>query len=407
MVAYVGCGLGLLLTTCFLGLRRYLRQRRLKMPVAMTSVWLTAGGLLIAALLVIGAVLPRPDAEYSLFNLTPTKSPERGASKYAMKGDRPGKGEGRPGADDPEGKKESPDNGGKQGQQKGERGDPARQGKDGSGGKGDKSGQGDKQGQNSGKSQNSQNSGQNQNKGDPGSGRDQQAAKDNSKQARGDNNDRSSSGGREQKSGGDKSERTSSNSSSKMSPSALRDVVGKVSPVLKWVVFAILGLAVLFFVLRSGLQFFANFSDWAKRLLDALRNFWANLFGGWTRTKENEEREEEEEQTIPERPFASFHNPFDGGRTGMAVPELIRYTFAAVQAWARERDLGRQPGETPSEFAQRVGMEVPALEADLNRLAVLYARAVYARGGLPGNSVEVLRHFWQRLEAVAEQPLSA
>ena len=91
----------------------------------------------------------------------------------------------------------------------------------------------------------------------------------------------------------------------------------------------------------------------------------------------------------------------------MAVPELIRYTFAAVQAWARERDLGRQPGETPLEFAQRVGMEVPALEADLNRLAVLYARAVYARGGLPGNSVEVLRHFWQRLEAVAEQPLSA
>jgi hypothetical protein len=409
MVAYVGCGLGLLLTTCFLGLRRYLRQRRLKMPLAMTNVWLTAGGLLIAALLVIGAVLPRPDAEYSLFSLTPSKSPKRGASKYAMKGDRPGEGEGRPGADDPEGKKDSSDSGGKKGQQKGERGDPVRQGKDGSGGNEGKSGQGDKQGQNSGKSQNSQNSGENQNKGDAGSGRDQKAEKDNNKQARGSNDERSSSDQREQKSNGEQSERTSSNSnsSSKVSPSALRDFVGKVSPVLKWVVFAILGLAVLFFVLRSGLSFLANFSDWARRLLDALRNFWANLFGGWTRTKENEERSEEEEQTIPERPFASFHNPFDGGRSRMAVPELIRYTFAAVQAWARERDLGRQPGETPSEFAQRVGMEVPALEADLNRLAVLYARAVYARGGLPGNSVEVLRHFWQRLEAVAEQPLSA
>jgi hypothetical protein len=409
MIVYVGCGLGLLLTTCFLGLRRYLRQRRLKMPVAMTSVWLTAGGLLIAALLVIGAVLPRPDAEYSLFNLTPTKSPKRSASKYAMKGDRPGEGEGRPGADDPDNKKNSPDSGGQKGEQKGERGDPARQGKNGSGGQDGKSGQGEKQGQNSGKSQNSRDSGEKQNKGDAGSGRDQTASKDNNKQIRGDNDNRSSADEREQKSNGERSERanSSSSSSSKLSASALRDFVGRVSPVLKWIVFGVLGLAVLFFVLRSGLRFLANFSDWARRLLDALRNFWANLFGGWNRTKEKREQDEETERTIPERPFASFHNPFEGGRAGMAVPELVRYTFAAAQAWARERDLGRQPGETPLEFAQRVGMEVPALEADLHRLAVLYARAVYSRGGLPSNSVEVLRHFWQRLQTVAEQPLSA
>ena len=155
MIVYVGCGLGLLLTTCFLGLRRYLRQRRLRMPAAMTGAWLTAGGLLIVALLVIGAVLPRPDAEYSLFNLSPAKSPKRGASKYAMKGDRPGEGEGRPGADDPEGKKNDADSGGKEGKEKGERGDATKQGKDGSGGKGDKSSQsGDKQGKNSGENQN-------------------------------------------------------------------------------------------------------------------------------------------------------------------------------------------------------------------------------------------------------------
>ena len=75
MIVYVGCGLGLLLTTCFLSLRRYLRQRKLQMPAAMTGVWLTVGGLLIAALLGIGAVLPRPDAEYALFRFSPSKSP--------------------------------------------------------------------------------------------------------------------------------------------------------------------------------------------------------------------------------------------------------------------------------------------------------------------------------------------
>ncbi|MGH7227226.1 MAG: DUF4129 domain-containing protein [Gemmataceae bacterium] len=171
--------------------------------------------------------------------------------------------------------------------------------------------------------------------------------------------------------------------------------------------FALIGLAVLFFVLRSGLRFLANFSDWARRLLDALRNFWANLFGGRRQTVEEEQPSGQEEERLRERPFASFRNPFAGGRSRMALPELIRYTFAAVQAWARERDLGRQPGETPLEFAGRIGAEVPALEQDLDRLAVLYARAVYARGGLPADSLEVLRQFWQRLEAVAEQPLSA
>ena len=50
---------------------------------------------------------------------------------------------------------------------------------------------------------------------------------------------------------------------------------------------------------------------------------------------------------------------------------------------------------------------MPALEADLQRLAVLYAWAVYARSGLPANSVALLQQFWLRLEAVAEQPLSA
>jgi hypothetical protein len=403
MIVYVGCGLGLLLTTCFLSLRRYLRQRNLQMPGAMTGVWLMVGGLLIVALLGIGAVLPRPDAEYSLFHLSPGKSPKRNASKVALKGDRPGEGEGRPGADDPEGKKDAPDGGGKDGQQKGERGAAAKQGKKGSGGKDGKSGQ------NSSQNQNSQDSGANQNKGDPKAGRDRPAPKDdNNKNAQRDGNDRASADKREQESKEGQSERSSgSRSTSKPSASALRNFMSRAAPVLKWIVFGLLALAVLFFLLRSGLRFLANFSDWARRLLDALRNFWANLFGGRRQTNEEVEENEEETRTIPERSFASFPNPFAGGQSEMAASELIRYTFAAVQAWAREHHLGRQPGETAREFAERVGREVPALEADLHRLAILYAKAVYARGGLPGNSVEMLRQFWLKLDAVAEQPLSA
>jgi hypothetical protein len=408
MVVYVACGLSLLLTTCFLSLRRYLRQRRLQMPKAMTGVWLTVGGMLIAALLLLGALLPRPNAEYSLFSWSAAKSPERGASKYAMKGGKAGKGEGRPGADNSDEKKDDADSGGDKGQQKSERGAATKQGQKGSGGQKGKSSQsGDSQGKSNGQGQKSQNSGSNQNKGDPSSGRDQPADKGNSKQVRDNNDNRGSSDQRQQRADKGGAERSGSRSSSKMSPSAVRDVVSQVAPVLKWIVFALIGLAVLFFVLRSGLQFLANFTDWARRLLDVLRNFWANLFGGGRKTTEKKGQIEQEERQLRERPFGSFHNPFAGGRIGMAVPELIRYTFAAAQAWARERDLGRQPGETPLEFAARVGAEVPALEADLQRLAILYARAVYARGDLPSDSIDLLRQFWERLEVVAEQPLSA
>src|SRR6202030_2064140 len=85
MAIYVATGLGLLVTTAFLGLRRYLRQRGLQMPKKMTAAWLTVGGALILALLVVGPLLPRPEAEYSLLDLTPLRSKPRDASEYALK----------------------------------------------------------------------------------------------------------------------------------------------------------------------------------------------------------------------------------------------------------------------------------------------------------------------------------
>jgi hypothetical protein len=91
----------------------------------------------------------------------------------------------------------------------------------------------------------------------------------------------------------------------------------------------------------------------------------------------------------------------------MPIKELVRYTFDAMQAWARERNVERQQGETPLEFARRLGDEYPVLEADVRRLTSLYARAVYDYSPLPAASLEVVRPFWQRLEAMVRQPMSA
>jgi hypothetical protein len=142
MVVYVAGGLGLLLTTTFLGLRHYLRQRGVRMPAAMTGAWLTMGGVLVVALLAVGALLPRPRAEYPLVELPGLGSPERKASNWAMKDGAPGKGEGRPGSEGPRGNEKNEAEAGNEGK----RGEGQGQGREGA--RGDKSGpnSGDRQG---------------------------------------------------------------------------------------------------------------------------------------------------------------------------------------------------------------------------------------------------------------------
>jgi type II secretory pathway pseudopilin PulG len=62
LFVYVTAALGLLLTTSFLGLRRYLRQRYLPMPGAIAFGWIRFG-VGVAVLVLIGALLlPRPGA---------------------------------------------------------------------------------------------------------------------------------------------------------------------------------------------------------------------------------------------------------------------------------------------------------------------------------------------------------
>ena len=85
LVIYVASGMGLLLATSFLGLRRYLRQRKLEMPLEMTSTWILVGIAMIFATLIVAAILPRPSREYSLSQLPFTvTSAVRRASRFAM-----------------------------------------------------------------------------------------------------------------------------------------------------------------------------------------------------------------------------------------------------------------------------------------------------------------------------------
>ncbi|MFL5341180.1 MAG: DUF4129 domain-containing protein [Gemmataceae bacterium] len=397
MALYVGSGLGLLMTTAFLGLRRYLKQRNLRIPTSMAGLWLGIGAGIILLFLTVAAILPRPSSETPLINISAVGSKERDASEYAQKGDGQGKGEGNAGDQSSE-KSESKNSaegksqeGGKgKGQDNSTKGSGENKGKGGNSGKSDQKGNQKGGDQNSDKSENNPNQSKNDQKTNDDAGKDRK--------------DKGSGSNSKSSSSGSKSKKSSSRNSSSKGPSQMPQL-GKIGSILKWIVFGVLALVVAYFVFRHGLKILANFSQWAKNLLESLNNFWANLFG----RREVADREPDEKLVAAvraPRPFADFRNPFDtGDDAGRSPAELVTYSFAALEAWAWEHERGRDQQETPLEFARRLAGGSEALKEEAPRLAMLYARLAYARGKLPEASRAHVKEFWRQLELAHEEVL--
>lgn len=393
MAIYVGSGLGLMMTTSFLGLRRYLKQRKLEIPPGMAGIWLGIGSAIILAFLVVAAILPRPSSETPLIDVSSALgSKERDASDYATNSDSQGKGDGAGGeksSDKAQSQNSTEGKSNEGGQGKGQ--DDANKGSGDKGKNGEKS-QNDKSGNQSGGNKNDGQKGQPGQKNQDHSGKkeNQQGSKDGSKGA---------SPGKKPDSRGSSGTRPRPNKSFS-SKGPFSGSLGKLGTVLKWIVFGVMALAVGYFIFRHGLKFLANFMTWARQLLDFLNNFWAKLFGGTVVESESQVVEDFDDVVQPPRPFSSFQNPFDTGVAASQSPaDLVKYSFAALEAWAWEHEQGRDPQETPLEFAARLAKEHQSLETGAPRLAGLYARLAYARGALPEQSREQVEEFWRQLES--------
>ncbi len=360
---YVASGLGLLLTTSFLGLRRYLRQRKLQMPMAMTGLWLTVGAVLILGLLAVGSMLPRPNPEHwqpasevaRIFG-----SEEREASKHAVKKEGAAKGEGQASSDQPGDKKA-----GEQSQQSGT----------------DKSSSGDSKGKEPGKGTGDSNQkGSTKSNGTSG-GRDSTSGEKGERSEGGSGKDPQSQGGP---------------GSRQSSRDFLPDLpeMGFVGSLLKWIAIALLVLFGAYLLLRL----LSGSAAWAKHWLAAVHAFWQSLFGWWKPRSAAAALEKQTDVSPRPQPFAWFSNPFFSGAAGRSSPEdLVRYSYAALQAWAQEHNLGRRPEETPLEFTDRLEEKISALDPDAGRLADLYARITYARESVDPGGIGFLAPLWQRL----------
>ncbi len=140
------------------------------------------------------------------------------------------------------------------------------------------------------------------------------------------------------------------------------------------------------------------------QLVADLRRFLDQLFGRRETEAESSAEDGLAESGPTVRPFSSYHDPFLSGAAKRSGREkLVRYTFEAMEAWARERHKGRTEEQTPLEFAQELGREYPTMGPDVQSLADLYSRVAYGRQKIRESCEDDLRHLWHCL-STADPP---
>ena len=382
LCVYVMSGLCLLLTTSFLGLRRYLRQRQVEMPLEMAATWLGVGVTLIVVMLLFCLLLPRPGHPSVFSQLAKVwqssddlESSKKGVGKDGIDGENPGPGEGTDQDGPGSGKQEADSNnpGGETGTEGSAGGD-------------------DEAGSASGSQSGGQGSGTNSGQGsDP-----------NSEQAGDQGSQSNASGGSENQSSGDNAESgndegegdSSETSSNRWLPKHLPESLPALFKLLFYLILCIVGIYLL---VRYWRQLVVAW----KKFLAELRSFW-NWLRGLKEEPVVEAASASAQVAAPVyRPFSSFSNPFNSKSKSRnwTTEQIVLYSFEALEAWARESGHGRQEHETPSEFTRILGKRSKQMAPSLRRMGSLYSRAAYAPGKLPDSCLDDVRSFWQLLSA--------
>jgi hypothetical protein len=171
----------------------------------------------------------------------------------------------------------------------------------------------------------------------------------------------------------------------------------------KWILYIVLAAVVVYAVWKNRAELLAALREWRQTLAD----LWQRLFGGKRREAEATAAEEAAKgKPLPR--FADFTDPFAAGTAGRYRPEeLVRYTFEALEAWARDTGIPRPPEQTPHEFARSLGSIAAPLADDTRFLADLYCQVAYAPGTLQTAMVARLPRLWQGMRAAARSAVGS
>ncbi|MBA2117355.1 DUF4129 domain-containing protein [Bremerella alba] len=399
LVAYVFAALCLLVTTSFLGLRRYLQSRGLMMPLSMTGTWLGVGFGVVAFVLIVVSILPRPNAEYELAQLPFYQDEqERKASQVAVNKDGTN--------DKRQERSQTTDNQERTDENSQKSNESRKDGKDPSDktdpdAKKTKSGESQEKGQQQNENSETDDKSQSQDnqKSEPQEKSSDQSSTQEQEQGdqTSDKSDQSQQGQPQEKAKPNESEEgTSEESSQEQSAQPPPEPTGgpfsnPLSSLGDW-------LKVLVYAVVIGLIAFFVWKFWDD-IVKAWNDFWASLLGG---KKDNGSKEEATDKPVtkPRLAFSAFRNPFqDPTWKGKPLEEWVRYSFAALEAWAAEQGSQRREEQTPGEFATMLEKKHGDLASTVRPTAELYGQVAYGSGKAPRETLEILRKLWERLRS--------
>ena len=151
---------------------------------------------------------------------------------------------------------------------------------------------------------------------------------------------------------------------------------GGLAGILKLLFYIALALAALYGIWKFRHQILQTLAEILRQLRE--------LFGGKTATATAAEEAATAARRLPT--FAEFRDPFlTGQHVQMPPEELVRYTFAAFEAWANDRGKPRAIDCTPQELVRRTLAADTPMFASAHRLTRLYSEAAYALFRIPAN----------------------
>lgn len=463
LVIYVGSAIGLLITTSFLNIRRYLRQRDLEMPISMTARWLGMGLFIGLAILVVCTILPRRNPEYSVTQLrwaqieigspkqkpnsvavgpegakgnssatTPANQPDLSKSKEpGSAGGQSGTTGSPQGQGTEQGQKSGGSNAGEGNSgQSGQKGTPDQNNAGGNNNSGQQSGSpmgsaGQKVGdgnQEKGQSSSQENA---DNASEPGKegAKGSQKSDGSKSQSSAPNSDRSSNTPSSNTSGSQGASRNNepenwnqknskpaeppppnsppNASSPPPQPPTQPSTPSKISLPSMTLGGLIQGL--FYLIVIVGAIVLAYY--FREELAAAWQKFlaeWHAFWGGLGARKVDAQGGVTEPTPLPppRKRFTEFANPFSSMGRGMSPEALIRYLFDALEAWGADRGLPRKSEQTPQEYVEQLAMKFPSLAQGLYLLGDLYSQVAYAKGTSADNArLTILGKLWQQLQS--------
>lgn len=428
LVVYVAAALSLLVTNSFLGLRRYLRQRRIEMPNPMAATWVAVGAVLILIVMFAAALIPRPNAEYAISQVPwQARSPAGlSSSQHAFGNDAPKDEQPtEPGQDvDENGPKGDALKPGEEGEASSSEGEPSQGGKQGksdeklqdksaqksnddAGKSGDTKQSNQDQSSDQSKGQPQDKSEEQQTKGDqsspaaenqsdqPKDGKQSSAPEDGEKGGESGKQDEQSKGKQDGEPSRTVPPKHSSTPRSVPKLPDLSSVVGGLGGIVKLLLYVVAAAAVLFLAWKYRRELAKAIHD----IIRQIRELLACLFGG----RASHAAEGDDKATPAkgrQRSFADFRNPFTTGDYRRIAPEeLVRYTFDAFEAWARDGGYSRTADQTPAELVRVAAAPGTALHDQARHMLRIYSDVAYGAAAIEAATAHSLRDFWAILTA--------